>query len=119
MILTDVQKEKALALAKTLADTFDPKAAREFAAKHIDLSWLDDFKTLLAMITDQEFSLKKRTWVLIAGALAYVVMPMDVIPDFIPGMGFVDDVFVLSTVMKTITDEVERYRERNRDASEE
>ena len=119
MILTDVQKQKALALAKSLADTFDPKAAREFAAKHIDLSWLDDFKTLLAMITDKGFPLKKRTWLLIAGALAYVVMPMDVIPDFIPGMGFVDDAFVLTHVMKTIADEVERYREWKQETSPE
>jgi len=111
MVFTDAQKEKALSMAQSLADTFDPKAAREWAAKHVDLSWLGDFKVLLGMLTDKEFSIAKSTWLLIAGALAYVVMPMDVIPDFIPGVGFVDDAFVLSTVMKRIADEVARYKQ--------
>ena len=32
---------------------------------------------------------------LVAGAIAYVVSPIDLIPDFIPFLGEVDDVFVL------------------------
>jgi len=111
MVFTDAQKEKAFSMAQSLADTFDPKAAREWAAEHVELSWLGDFKVLLGMLADKEFTLAKSTWLMIAGALAYVVMPMDVIPDFIPGMGFVDDAFVLSTVMKKIADEVARYKE--------
>ena len=111
MVFTDTQKEKAFSMAQSLADTFDPKAAREWAAEHVEQSWLGDFKILLEMLTDKEFTLAKSTWLLIAGALAYVVMPMDVIPDFILGMGFVDDAFVLSTVMKKIADEVARYKE--------
>ena len=110
MVFSDDQKNKALTMAKSLAEKFDPKEALEFAKKHIDLSWYDDFKLLLGMLTDKEFPLEKSTWLLIAGALAYAVMPMDVIPDFIPGMGFVDDAFVIATVMKKITKEVERYR---------
>ena len=111
LLFTHTLKEKSLAMAHSLAGTFDPEAAREWAAKHIKLSWLGDFKVLLGMLTDKEFTLAKSTWLMIAGALAYVVMPMDVIPDFIPGMGFVDDAFVLSTVMKKIAVEVARYKE--------
>ncbi len=114
MVFTDAQKAKALEMARSLADTFDPKEALEFAKKHIDLSWYGDFKLLLGMLIDKEFTMDKSTWLLIAGAVAYAVMPMDVIPDFIPGMGFVDDAFVISSVMKKIADEVERYREKVR-----
>jgi uncharacterized membrane protein YkvA (DUF1232 family) len=32
---------------------------------------------------------------LVAGAIAYVIMPIDVIPDFIPFLGQIDDVYVL------------------------
>ena len=32
---------------------------------------------------------------LVAGAIAYVLMPIDVIPDFIPFLGQLDDVYVL------------------------
>jgi uncharacterized membrane protein YkvA (DUF1232 family) len=112
MVFTDEQKAKALEMARKLADSFDPKEAVAFAKKHIDLSWYGDFKLLLGMLTDKEFTLEKSTWLLIAGALAYAVMPMDVIPDFIPGMGFVDDGFVIASVMKKISDEVERYRKK-------
>ncbi|WP_169566091.1 YkvA family protein [Sneathiella limimaris] len=49
------------------------------------------------------------------GALAYFIMPADVIPDFIAGLGFTDDASVLmaaiSTVQKHVTD---RHRDRAR-----
>ena len=32
---------------------------------------------------------------LVAGAMAYIAMPVDLIPDFIPFLGEVDDVFLL------------------------
>jgi uncharacterized membrane protein YkvA (DUF1232 family) len=110
MVFGDDQKSKALAMARSLAKSFKIDEAKAFASKHIDLSWLEDFKLLYGMVSDKDFSLDKSTYLLIAGALAYAVMPMDVIPDFIPGMGFVDDAFVLSTIMKKIGDEIERYR---------
>ena len=111
LLFNSMLKEKSLAMAQSLAGTFDPEAAREWAAEHVELSWLGDFKILLGMLTDKEFTLAKSTWLMIAGVLAYVVMPMDVIPDFILGMGFVDDAFVLSVVMRKIADEVAQYKE--------
>lgn len=36
------------------------------------------------------------------GALAYFIMPADVIPDFIAGLGFTDDAGVLMAAMKTV-----------------
>ncbi len=63
------------------------------------------------MITDKDFSIDKTTWLLIAGALAYAVMLMDVVPDFIPSVGFVDDVFVISAVMKKVSGETDRYKQ--------
>ena len=36
------------------------------------------------------------------GALAYFVMPVDVIPDFILGLGFTDDLTVLAAAMGMI-----------------
>ncbi|WP_339635461.1 YkvA family protein [uncultured Sneathiella sp.] len=49
------------------------------------------------------------------GALAYFIMPADVIPDFLAGVGFTDDASVLmaamATVQKYINDE---HREKAR-----
>ena len=36
-------------------------------------------------------------WMLLA-ALAYVVSPVDLVPDFVPGLGFGDDALVLLAV---------------------
>ncbi len=46
---------------------------------------------------------------MIAGALAYIVFPIDIIPDFIFGVGFFDDAFVLGTVMKKLSAEIQKY----------
>lgn len=36
------------------------------------------------------------------GALAYFVLPLDVVPDFIMGIGFADDLALLTYVLKTV-----------------
>jgi len=39
---------------------------------------------------------------LVGGAIAYILLPIDVIPDFIPFIGQVDDVFLLVTALKRL-----------------
>jgi uncharacterized membrane protein YkvA (DUF1232 family) len=39
---------------------------------------------------------------ILAGALAYFIMPADVIPDFILGLGFTDDITVLAAAIAAI-----------------
>ena len=46
---------------------------------------------------------------LVAG-MVYVVSPIDIIPDFIPVVGFTDDITVFLFVLKSVDDELERYR---------
>ena len=36
------------------------------------------------------------------GALAYFIIPYDVIPDFIPGLGFTDDAAILATAISAV-----------------
>lgn len=110
MELDHDQQTKALNKAESLAQDFDPEAAEQFVRKHEGAKWYDDFKLLYDMVTDKNFSIGKTAYLAIAGALAYVVMPVDIIPDFIPGIGFIDDIFVVGFVMKSISDEIERYR---------
>jgi uncharacterized membrane protein YkvA (DUF1232 family) len=48
--------------------------------------------------------------VLIIGALVYFVLPTDLTPDFIPGIGYIDDLAVIMGVLKRLAHEVNRYR---------
>lgn len=46
---------------------------------------------------------------LIIAAVLYFVSPIDAIPDFIPGIGFLDDAFVIAWVMRQVRKDVEDF----------
>jgi uncharacterized membrane protein YkvA (DUF1232 family) len=50
-------------------------------------------RLLGGLLTDRRVSGVDK--LLVAGAIAYIAMPMDLIPDFIPFLGEVDDVYIL------------------------
>jgi uncharacterized membrane protein YkvA (DUF1232 family) len=78
-----------------------------------NLGWIaemiDRVKLLFRMIRDREYTIDFRIKALVAAALAYFVLPTDVIPDFIPGLGYVDDALVLTVLWNMIHEEIERY----------
>lgn len=50
------------------------------------------------------------------GILAYLVSPFDLIPDNVPILGFIDDAFIINTVVTLCVDkELERYRQWRND----
>ena len=46
----------------------------------------------------------------IIAALVYLICPIDVIPDFIPGVGYIDDVFVIGLVVAQVIKDLEKYK---------
>lgn len=46
----------------------------------------------------------------VVAAMIYLVSPIDVIPDFIFGVGFTDDVAVIVFVLREVSLELEKYR---------
>lgn len=109
----EFNKQKALDLAKNLSDKFNPEEIQKFIEKHKDLEFIEDVKLLFSMAVDSvkgKYKIDKKTFLVIAGALAYTALPTDVIPDFIPGIGFLDDAFVIGYTIKSIKDEIENYK---------
>ena len=50
------------------------------------------------------------------GAIAYFVLPIDAIPDFIPVIGFTDDAAVLGAAIKMVSDHIKpEHRQAARD----
>lgn len=52
----------------------------------------------------------KSSIIAVLAALLYFISPVDIIPDFIVGLGFVDDVFILGWVYKKIVKELDKYQ---------
>ena len=52
-----------------------------------------------------------RTISALTGALIYVLSPIDIILDFIPGIGFLDDAVVIGLAIKLAQPDLEKYRE--------
>jgi uncharacterized membrane protein YkvA (DUF1232 family) len=62
---------------------------------------LPNFLRLLGgLLADMRVSMTDK--LLVAGAVAYILLPIDFIPDFIPFLGEVDDVFVLVLALQRL-----------------
>jgi len=108
--MDEKDKQKAIELANKLSDRFSKKETKNFIEKFSNLDFIDDVKLLFSMITDKKYKVDTKTYLIIAGALAYLVLPTDIIPDFIPVVGFVDDAFVIGMVIKQLKDEIDNYK---------
>jgi uncharacterized membrane protein YkvA (DUF1232 family) len=73
-----------------------------------------DLRTMLRLVLRwADASYQRVSWtplVLIVGALIYFVTPVDVLPDTLGAVGFVDDVTVISTVVQHVRHELQRFR---------
>ena len=57
-------------------------------------------KLLYGLITDSRVNNVDK--LVVAGAIAYILLPLDIIPDFIPFLGEVDDVFLLILALQRL-----------------
>ena len=72
---------------------------------------------LYYLLQSKEVPVKAKT--LIIGALGYLILPADLVPDFIPALGFTDDLtaimLALRTVGKYITPDISRQAKEQTD----
>lgn len=72
-----------------------------------------DIKLMFSMIRDYWYgnyrSVPWKTVAAVAGALLYVLNPLDVIPDLIFGFGFLDDAGVVAFCLKLVESDLHRY----------
>ncbi len=59
-------------------------------------------KLAYRLVRDGRVPVRRRVFAL--GALAYVVSPVDIVPDAIPGLGQADDVLVLALALRMLMD---------------
>jgi uncharacterized membrane protein YkvA (DUF1232 family) len=109
--------------SKTAASNNKGKVEIEKAAyKIVDVAMssdLPDFiadrllqlKVLLEMIRDEEWDLSEEDEERIISAMSYFADPIDLIPDHIPGIGFLDDAMFVEIVIRELKAEIEAYNE--------
>lgn len=70
-----------------------------------------ELKVLLEMMRDEEWGLSEQDRQRIVGALSYFADPIDLIPDHIPGIGFLDDAMFVEIVIRELGEEISAYNE--------
>lgn len=95
---------------KNVRQNFWPKLQQNLA--HIPFA--DEVLAAWYCATDQKTPLKVKGTLF--GALAYFILPFDVIPDVILGLGFTDDLAVLMTALTLVKNHVtQEHREKAQD----
>lgn len=59
---------------------------------------------LYYMMQDRNISIKDKAYII--GALGYFVLPIDLLPDFIAGLGYTDDLAVIGLLIKHLHDSI-------------
>jgi len=96
-LMTEIEKSgQQFKDVKSLERDIDTK----LKSARIDRIFFDYSKTLLAAIKSPKTSLKKKA--IAVGALIYFISPIDLIPDHIPVVGYLDDLAVLSLAVNSL-----------------
>lgn len=82
----------------------------------------DDLQALLRLLrnwlTGSYRQVPTQTLLMAIAAVVYFVNPFDLVTDFIPGAGMIDDVTLLVFVMQGLRADIDRFRAWEREASE-
>lgn len=55
-------------------------------------------------------AIPKSTMIAVLAALLYFISPLDLVPDFLLGLGFLDDAVILGFVYKKVAKELQKYQ---------
>ena len=101
-----LQPEEIVAAAeKLLADIAKeslPRFVRDRVAK---------LEIMIRMLNDHEWRLPKKDTARVLNALAYFTEPEDLIPDHVPGIGYLDDAIMIELVVRELQHEIDAYRD--------
>jgi len=98
--------EKITAGARELFQSADTAKMPEFVS-----SRLRKLRTLVGMVEDSEWQLPEEDLERVLSAMAYFADPEDLIPDRIPGIGFLDDAIMVELVVENLEEEITSYEE--------
>ncbi len=95
---------------RAAANVFNEKALWEklkVCAAKIGKEALLKIFTLYYILKEKPLAASEKA--LIVGALGYLLLPMDLVPDFLPIVGYLDDIFALGYVIDRYLNYVDDY----------
>ncbi len=99
-------EEAILTEAKRLLEAAQQGEGPEYVRKR-----LDDLATLIALVEDADWPLEQQDRGRVMAAISYFAEPEDIIPDKIPGLGFLDDALMAEIVVEELKHDLQGYRE--------
>ena len=120
-----IDTEKAKEVLGEFADKIGEEDVKETLGKEDEIKKLfkrvrvlakycNDLCEIFELLRDRITGVYRETpWKTIAaltGALIYVLSPIDLILDFIPGIGFLDDALVIGLAIRLALPDLEKYR---------
>lgn len=75
------------------------------------LERLEKLRLMIDMLSDLEWRLPHQDAKRALNALAYFAEPEDLIPDHIPGLGFLDDAIMIELVVRELKHEIDAYQD--------
>lgn len=82
----------------------------EAGLKPEDRSNIALFIDMIKASLSGSYRIRKRSVIYLLAALVYFVNPFDLVPDFILGIGYIDDASVLAFVANKLRMELERFK---------
>lgn len=98
--------EDIVASAEALLRDVSGNSAPNFVVER-----LDKLRLMIRMLSDTEWRLPHREAKRVLNALAYFSEPDDLIPDSIPGLGFLDDAIMIELVVRELKHEIDAYQD--------
>ena len=92
-------------------DAIREKINKAYPALKKALGNVSELYSIFKDTVNGHYSLDPTHLAMIGGGLLYFILPADFIPDFIPFIGYIDDLAVLTTIMNSLKEEISEYRD--------
>lgn len=102
----DISQEQIIENARKLLEQVENSDTADFIRDH-----MSQLEVLIGMLLDEGWGLIEDDRERVLAALTYFADPHDLIPDDIPGLGFVDDAIMIDIVCKALEHEIQAYGE--------
>lgn len=103
--------EKISALIGSVSDKMSDMDQNKQRVKEFFEKVKTFLRLLRAYISGEYREIPWKSLLLIIGSLIYFLMPLDLIPDFVPVMGLADDISIIFLVFKSIGEDIEAFEE--------